>query len=301
MINSSTFAAFIMTYQRNATLESTIHTLLDQTFPPHKILIIDNDPEKVAKLIADKMTHLPVDYYAVGYNSGPAGAAKKGLDILSKEGYDWIGWIDDDDPPLFKDSFEILLKRAGEVQRCGCVGAVGQRFDLSKAMMIRLPDEELNTEGIVYVDNVAGGMCKIVNADVVRKENIFPDEKLFYGFEELDFDLRLKNAGYTLIADAQLYKRNRIHHNRIGYKVIRGQKKPTERLWREYYSTRNLLIIIKKQKSYLTLFSFVIKSLTKSIIGFRYGFKYGIKNFQFINKAIFHFFIGTTGKLHSGS
>jgi len=286
-----------MTYQRNSTLEETINIILEQTFPPQKILILDNDPSGGAKSVVEKLSHLPVDYYAVGYNSGPAGAAKKGLEILSNEGYDWIAWIDDDDPPLFKDSFEILLKRASEVQRCGCVGVVGQRFDLSKAMMIRLPDEELNTEGIVYVDNIAGGMCKIVNADVVRKENVFPDEKLFYGFEELDFDLRVKKAGYTLIADAQLYKKNRIHHNRIGFKVKRGQKKETNRLWREYYSTRNLLIILHKQHAITSLFFFLLRSFLKSIIGFRYGLKYGVKNFRYINLGILHFIAGRKGKL----
>lgn len=297
MIKSSTFAAFIMTYQRNPTLESTIHILLEQTFPPHKILIIDNDPDKGGKVIADKMSHLPVDYYAVGNNSGPAGAAKMGLQILSNEGYDWIGWIDDDDPPLFKDTFEILFQRASEIINCGCAGAVGQRFDISKAMMLRVPDEELEKEGIVYVDNVAGGMCKIVNADVIRKNQILPDENLFYGFEELDFDLRIKKAGYTLIADAQLYKRNRIHHNRIGYKVKRGQKKPTDRLWREYYSTRNLSIVLNKQGSIKSLIIFLTRNFLKSIISFRYGLKYGVKNFGYINLGILHFILGRKGKL----
>jgi GT2 family glycosyltransferase len=297
MIKSSTFAAFIMTYQRNSTLESTIHDLLEQTFPPQKILIIDNDPDQGASVVAEKLSNLPVAYHAVGYNSGPAGAAKKGLEILSNEGYDWIGWIDDDDPPLFKDTFEILFQRASEIKNCGCAGAVGQRFDISKAMMVRVPDEELEKVGIVYVDNVAGGMCKIVNADVVKKHNILPDEKLFYGFEELDFDLRVKKVGYALIADAQLYKRNRIHHNRIGFKVKRGQKKVTDRLWREYYSTRNLLIILHKQHAITSLILFLLRSFLKSVIGIRYGLNYGSKNFRYINLGILHFIAGRKGKL----
>lgn len=92
------FAAFIMTFQRNHTLEETIRIILDQTLPPEKILIVDNDPAESAKSIAQKFSHLPVFYHATGNNSGPAGAAKKGLEILVNEGFKWIAWIDDDDP-----------------------------------------------------------------------------------------------------------------------------------------------------------------------------------------------------------
>jgi len=43
------FAAFIMTYRRNSTLQTTIDALFTQTHPPEKILIIDNDIEFSAK------------------------------------------------------------------------------------------------------------------------------------------------------------------------------------------------------------------------------------------------------------
>ena len=157
MIKSIKFAAFVMTYRRNDTLESTVKQLFEQTFPPQKVIIIDNDPDEGARIVAEKLSQIPVFYYAGGYNSGPAGAAKRGLELLSKEGFEWIGWIDDDDPPLFKDSFEILLNRAQQTKNCGCVGAVGQRFNLKKALMVRVPDKELDQEGIIMVDNIAGG------------------------------------------------------------------------------------------------------------------------------------------------
>ena len=178
------------------------------------------------------------------------------------------------------------------------MGAVGQRFNFKKALMVRVPDQELDQEGIIMVDNIAGGMCKIVKAEVISKDNILPDEKLFYGFEELDFDLRLKMSGYTLIADAELYKRNRVYNNRIGFKVKRGQKKDTEKLWREYYSTRNLMYVLKKQKAYTSLILFAFRSILKTFFGFKYGIHYGYKNFKFINTGIFHFLISKSGKLN---
>lgn len=288
--SNKNFAVFVMTFQRNVSLEKTILQLFDQTYPPEKVLIIDNDPAKGASLVANNLSSLPVFYFSMGYNSGPAGAAKKGLELLAQEGYRWIGWIDDDDPPLFKDTFDILLKRASMVQHCGCVGAVGQNFDVEKALIKRIPDQELKNEGIVYVDNIAGNMSKIINAAVVLQSGVLPDESLFFGFEELDFDLRIKKAGYSLISDSQLYFRNRIYHNRIGIKIKRGIKKPLDKLWREYYSTRNLMFIINKEKKYTTLFWLFFKNIIKSLAGFKYGFHYGRKNFYYIQLGIIDFF-----------
>ena len=99
------YAAFIMTYRRPEILQDTINKLLNQTSPPQKILIIDNDPLKSAYTIAENNIHKNVDYLAVGYNSGPAGAAKRGLEVLSAKGFSWVAWIDDDNPPIFENIF----------------------------------------------------------------------------------------------------------------------------------------------------------------------------------------------------
>jgi len=289
------FSLFIMTYCRPEILKITINKLVEQTCPPSKILIIDNDPQKSALPIANELSHINIEYYSIGWNSGPAGAAKIGLEILSKQGYEWIGWIDDDNPPLFNDSFEVLLKIAKTVHNCGCVGAVGQRFNKSNGLMLRVPDVELESNTILDVDNIAGGMCKIVNAEVINKFHVLPDEKLFYGFEELDFDIRIKNIGYTLIADAGLYKRNRLYHNRMGFKIIRGQKKANDRLWREYYSTRNILFILARNKYYSAVFFTFLKSVVKIFYGFKFGLQYGLKNSKFITSALIHFIINKKG------
>ena len=291
------FAAFIMTYKRPEIAKETIIKLFSQTVPPQKVLIIDNDQQESAKIIKEELEHFPIDYHAVGYNSGPAGAAKAGLDILVNEGYKWIGWIDDDDPPVFNDTFEILLKVAITNKHCGCVGTVGQYFDRKKGLMVRVSDRELEEPGILAVDNIAGGMCKIVNAEVCIKENIFPDESLFYGFEELDFDIRLQTAGYVLLTDRLLYKKHRIHYNRLDLNKTRGGKKEITRLWREFYSTRNSLIILCKNKFTQALCLSFLRHLLKIFLGFRYGIRYGILNAKIITKGIFHFLSGKRGAI----
>ena len=189
-----------------------------------------------------------------------------------------------------------MLSLANSETNCGCVGAVGQRYSLSKGLIVRVPDAELETPGTIKVDNIAGNMCKIVCGSAVRSTNILPDETLFFGYEELDFDLRMKEAGYAILTDASLYKRYRLQANRIGFQSKRGLKKPQHKLWRDYYSARNLLFIAKKQKRYATILLLLTRFSVKSIIGFRFGLKYGMRNFSCNMYAMFHFFINKSGK-----
>jgi len=296
MINDTFFGAFIMTYKRVTILEESLKKIFNQSFPPQKVLIIDNDPDFSASEIIHKFPGFNISYHAIGYNSGPAGAANVGLKILSNEGYKWIAWMDDDDPPIFDDTFEILLSIAKKSEKCGCVGTVGQYFNKRIGRMVRVPNSELDKTGVLQVDNIAGGMCKIVNAQVCLIGNVYPDTSLFYGFEELDFDLRLQKAGYILLTDRKLYKKHRVYFNRIKIHKTRNKKKDGSKLWREFYSTRNTLIILKKNIFLSALCFSFFRYTTKIVFGFKYGYLYGSLNAKFIAKGILYFLLGKRGQ-----
>jgi len=70
------FAAFIKTNKRVSVLESTFEKLFIQSFQPVELIIIDNDPKQSAAILVQKLNYLPIEYYGVGYNFGPAGAAQ---------------------------------------------------------------------------------------------------------------------------------------------------------------------------------------------------------------------------------
>ena len=285
-----------MTYRRKDTLTDTIHKVFQQTFPPEKILVVDNDPEQTASFVADMFSGKNVLYHPMHFNSGPAGAAKAGLEILSSEGYQWIGWMDDDDPPVFENTFELLINLAESKSNCGCVGVVGQRYNINQGLIDRISDVELDENGSIEVDNIAGGMSKIVSGKAVRENNVLPDADLFFGFEELDFDLRLQKAGYVLLADRAFYKKHREYYKRSGLKIIRGKEKPMNKLWREYYSTRNSLYIMKKHHCVAGKLRVIGRSLMKSVAGFRFGVGYGLKNAKWVILGMAHYFSGKKGK-----
>jgi hypothetical protein len=155
---------------------------------------------------------------------------------------------------------------------------------------------ELQNDGSLCVDNIAGGMSKIVRSEAVKTSINFFDKGLFYGFEELDFDLSIKKMGWLLMVDRSLSLRHRLHYDRMGIKIKRGTKKKVEKLWREYYSTRNILYILEKNRYYQGLFVFFLRALVKLFIGFRYGFNYGYKNMKFVGLGMLHFIIRKKGK-----
>lgn len=274
------FAAFIVTYQRPIVLKETIGLIVAQTMPPQKILIIDNDPEQSARSVAQECG---CSYEPMGFNAGPSGAAKKGLQQLAQEGYEWILWGDDNDPPRYPDTFEQLFEipslYKGE-ERIGQIGMVGQTFSAATGTLRRFSDEELSSSILHRVDTIAGGQGKIVHASVVL-DQILPDPDLFFGFEELAFDLKLKKAGYLSFVRGDYFMRLRKKYDRLNFKKPSLRKINTQALWRTYYSTRNLLFILWKQQLYLAWLLTLLRLLLRIPFAYRYGIRYGNRNARF--------------------
>ncbi len=291
------FAAFVMTFERSHLINDTIDKLLVQSMPPEKVLIIDNSISSKTQDFFSDYKNPKVEYFRVGKNLGPAGAAKIGLERLSQEGFKWIYWGDDDDPPFFKDTFEVLLNMANALPDCGCVGAVGQFFNKKTGLIDRVSDELLKSTGELKVDTIAGNMSKIINSNVILKNKVLPDESLFFGMEELDYDLRMQKAGFNLYVDRSMYLRYRLESNHLGKSVKRGLKKDSSRMQRDYYSTRNGLYIFKKNILILALFINIFRIIYKMLTSFKYGTNYGKRYSGYLWRALRHFLKGKKGRV----
>ena len=290
------FAGFLMTYERADILEQTIQKILSQSIAPEKLLIVDNSESNATESMINRLGNPILTYHKVGNNSGPAGAAKIGLEILSKEGFDWIYWGDDDDAPQFEDTFKILLNMALSNEKCGCVGVVGQFFNRFTGFVKRVPNEFLQSEGVLKVDTIAGGMSKIVSGEMIRNHQIFPDEKLFFGMEELDFDLKIKKTGYNLLVDRPFYYKHRLKWNRVDVPNKSLKAKSDNALVREYYSIRNGLYIYKKNGLVSACIIFFTYYATKQVFSFKFGIKHGKSRFKLFYKAISDLFSSKMGR-----
>lgn len=290
------FAAFVMTYERPEVLLKTIHNLREQTFPPELILIVDNSISRSTEILLNKYQFSNLDYFRVGYNSGPAGASKIGLENLTVLGYDWIYWGDDDDPPRDNSVFEHLFQGIKELQdngeKLGIFGGKGGHFNKFSGKIQSLSNKELKACKFVEVDSVPGGHTLLVNSEVI-KAGALPDEKLFFGFEEFDFCLQVKNKGFKNYVDAQSWLKVRKNANLVqdNYRWTGKSFGSEESLKREFYSTRNLLNIFFKNRFLFPFLNLLLKSIGKMFVGFRYGPSYGKKMCRIQFMAICAFFL----------
>lgn len=287
-------AAFIMTYERATILPGTIDKILSQTYPPQEVLIVDNSSSNETQTMWENLGDNRITYHKMGYNAGPAGAAYFGLKTLADKGYDWIFWGDDDDPPSHPNVFKELIAVAQSTENVGIVGGLGGKFIKSRARTRNFYNKEL--QGILDADYVAGGQMMMVNSIIVRK-GILPTRKLFFGFEELDFCIKVKEKGFRIVFDADKIKNTRTlpgnTHPTYKWKGKSFGKK--ELVWRQYYSIRNMLYILLSRKLYLAYVTFFIKSILKIPFSFRYGNDYGKKVLQVYSKAFWHHLNGVYG------
>ena len=289
----SLFGGFIITYNRSDILLVTIAKVLNQSHPPEFLWIIDNSEDLKTGQAITQFNDPRIRYFRMGYNSGPAGAAAKGLQLCFQSGADWIYWGDDNDPPFRKDCFERLLAIRDVHPFCGILGAVGQFFDRKKGVILRIQTRLLEKKDWLEVDSIAGGMCMLVSKEVVSN-GIFPDRELFYGFEELDFCLKAARKGFALIVDCHLFLEARKQAGRLDFKRPLYQKK--ENLNREYYSLRNLLYISDTLTLNSMKWKLFGKWTIKAFYGFRFGLSYGFKNFKIILLAFCHYAMNKKGK-----
>ena len=297
MLAAESFAAFVMTYERPQILLVTLNKIISQSRPPQKILIVDNSTSIDTRDLILSLNNPSIEYYRVGYNSGPAGAACIGLEKLSAQGFNWIYWGDDDDAPGFSDSFEILLNlinsRASE--KIGMVGAVGQYVNRHTGNIVRVSDDEIRKREFLSVDVIAGGQTMIVNAQLIKK-GLIPNKEFFFSFEDLDICLKAKNAGFEILVPSILFSRLREKYNRFDLSSPLYQKKEGRAFIRQYYSTRNMILILKSNKLYSAVTYQIIKSMMKLLYGFRFGFNYGKENFKAIGRGLVHGIINKQGK-----
>jgi hypothetical protein len=161
---------------------------------------------------------------------------------------DWVVTLDDDrltgTPGAIgrlRDLGEWLRARGAPV---GAVGLVGSRFDRRRGRLLRPTDAEL--VGPLTVDYVAGNQLPTIRVAAIREIGTF-DPKLFFGFDDLDFCLRLRKHGYRVYTDGRETMLARLAFGRQGDDV--GAPPRRVNPWRRYYAVRNHIVVMMRYVS----------------------------------------------------
>jgi glycosyltransferase involved in cell wall biosynthesis len=239
----------LITFRRPHALMAILRRLEEQARRLDRLVVVDNAPSDAAEaMVADHPgAAAEIRYVGAPENLGPAGGIALGMRTVLEEGADedWVVLLDDDDPPEGDEALERLERFAHERleadPRTAAVGLTGARFDWRRGRPVRMPDRDLS--GAVAVDYVGGNQLPTYRLAVLREVGTFRDD-LFFGFDDLEFGLRLRAAGYSLYVDGDRWLERRSAKGRMG---LDGG--PSVGLgpvsWRRYYSLRNVVWILR--------------------------------------------------------
>jgi glycosyltransferase involved in cell wall biosynthesis len=238
----------LVTFRRPRELAVALQRLAEQQRPVDQLLVVDNSPSVEGEQLVDgyRAKGHRADYVAAAENLGPAGAValamRHFLDTAADD--DWILLFDDGEPPdepgTLAEMHRFATRMLHQDPCLGAVGGVGATFDWSCGRVLRIPDDRL--VGPVPVDYIGSGQLPLYRVRAVRAVGPFKAE-LFFGFEELEYGLRLHAAGWSMYADGDRWRAGRATLGRLDVSGGPSLSLP-EPGWRYYYGLRNLLDIL---------------------------------------------------------
>ena len=190
----------------------------------------------------------------------------------------------------------LLTLAASAPEDAGAVGAVGAMWDWTKGEARRLPDQALT--GVVSVDAIAGNSQLIVRQKTVAAVGL-PDSRLFFGFEEFEYCLRIRRAGYRLLVDGDMMKECRARCGRLGWTRPRHvlPHHSYETIWRRDYSTRNYIFAMKSTFRRPDLARReVFKAIVRACMSWGHGPRYGSAFTRLQLRGIVDGYFGRTGR-----
>jgi GT2 family glycosyltransferase len=288
---------FVATYKRPAKLQETLNLLTHQTVLPDTILVVDNASSPETEAIANAFRSNGVVYEPMSDNLGSAGGTAYGAQWLFDRGFDFIYFGDDDDPPKTEDTIERLMRMLAQSDATVAgVGAVGARWDWKKGELRRFSDEDLTA--VMEVDVVGGNHHLIVRREGVEKFGV-PNSRLFFGYPDVEYCLRIRKAGYRLLVDGDLMRIHREKTNRLNVQRRRSiiPPRPYRSIWRNYYTTRNYINMMKRTFNRPDLaVRESLKAILRVPVSWIRGPKYGAAFSRLQLRAIWDGYVGKMGR-----
>lgn len=259
----------LVTFRRPDELAQTLDRLSRQTRRLDTLIVVDNDADDTVRdLVSETSASVgTIEYLPSEENIGPAGALAIGVESIL--GYaddsDWIMFFDDDNPPRTSQGVAAITEFGEDMlqvePRLGGVGLVGARFDPSTGRLISARDEEL--AGAVPVDYIGGGQLPCYRVTALREVGL-PRSDLFFGFDDLEYGLRISEAGWRLLANGDAWSESRRASGRMG--IDRSPSRTIGAVgWRTYYSTRNLIWILRQRGAHGAAARVIARTIAKGV------------------------------------
>jgi rhamnopyranosyl-N-acetylglucosaminyl-diphospho-decaprenol beta-1,3/1,4-galactofuranosyltransferase len=244
-VSAETVAVVIVTFNRADLLGRMLDGLAAQTHPPDAVYIVDNASEDHTQDVLAQPRDLPLQITRTDENLGGAGGFHLGVRQAYDAGHDRI-WLMDDDVVPAPDCLatlmavdEACLMAVREDLAGTLVEKAAIRFDLHNPFAIRPKTAMVETTYVTR--NSMPALAEIENVAfegfLVRREVIdeigFPDPSYFIFYDDVDFAIRARRAGFRIwaVRDAVLVRQLDFdqQHDLAG--------------WKGFYMYRNLFVV----------------------------------------------------------
>jgi len=243
--SAETVAVVVVTYNRADLLPRMLDGLAAQTRPPDAVIVVDNASTDDTRAVLDARTDLPLHVTTTETNLGGAGGFHLGVRSAYDAGFDRV-WLMDDDVVPAPDCLAVLMASDEDcliAVREDLAGTLIEKaavdFDLRNPLAIR--PKRAAVDG-VYPDRASmPERCQVENVSFegfmasrrVIERIGFPDPEFFIFYDDAEYAVRARRAGFTIWAlrDAVLVRQLDFNqqHDLAG--------------WKGYYMYRNLFVV----------------------------------------------------------
>ncbi len=242
---SETVAVVVVTYNRADLLAKVLDGLAAQTHEPDAVIVVDNASEDHTRAVLDAHVGLKLQRIHLDENTGGAGGFRAGTQAAYEQGFDRIWLIDDDVVPapdclgLLMAEDEACVMSVREDVHGRLVEKAATDFDLRRPWSVRPKRRMVETDygdrhampPRVELHNIA------FEGPLFRREVVetigLPDASFFIFYDDVDFALRARRAGYRIwaVRDAVLVR------------LLDFSQQHDLSGWKGYYMYRNLFAV----------------------------------------------------------
>lgn len=242
-------ALVLVTFNRSGLLMEMLESAVKQTVLPSIIYIVDNNSsdntaEAVKRFSERNVDTVSISYHNTGANLGGAGGFEYGSRLAYEAGHEWI-WLADDDVELEHNCLENLIKykdcavilQPMRVNMDGsCAEVSGTDYQINSLTRLNPKGhtvQDIRTQDWEVVElKTIPFEGPMIHRSVFEKVG-FPDPRFFIFYDDLDFALRARLAGYKILCVRQAVMKRKIP-------FVQSRALGT---WKGYFMYRNFFFV----------------------------------------------------------
>jgi len=271
--------AILITYNRLPILKTALAHVLAQATPPTTVIIVDNNcSDGTTEYLQQIEDGNKIKCIYLKNNIGSAGGIALGMELAMSAGEYEYFWILDDDTNYDPMALPQLIESM-ETSDYAFIGLTGYNIRYGKKVKA---DENLKLQTVDY-SLIDGALirCPVV------KEIGTVSQDFFMMCDDHEYCMRIKKFGYKV---------GLLDIGPIDRLLLGGEGKFTRAtLWRGYYSSRNMMLILKKYFSFSDLFGYTVRQ-SKLLVAAAIYAPDRMKRVRFRLMGIWHGLIGVSGK-----